>query len=100
VQGDLPAWNAVLPRIYEAATPAANVAIGLHFLAGGVILILGCIQLTESVRRRYPALHRRLGIVYIAASMLAGLGGLVFIATRGTVGGTVMDIGFALYGGR
>jgi hypothetical protein len=36
--------------------------------------------------------------VYVAASLLAGVGGLTFIALKGTVGGTVMDIGFGLYG--
>ena len=30
--------------------------------------------------------------------MIAALGGLSFIAIRGTVGGTVMDIGFSGYG--
>ncbi|GAA3571469.1 DUF2306 domain-containing protein [Microlunatus spumicola] len=95
---DLPSWNAVLPRLYEPTTPAATVAIGLHFLAGGVILVLGCVQLLASVRARWPAVHRWLGRVYVAASLLAGLGGLGFILAKGTVGGFVMDLGFGLYG--
>lgn len=32
------------------------------------------------------------------AALLAGLGGLVFIAAKGTVGGTVMNTGFSFYG--
>ncbi len=95
---DLPGWNAVLPRLYEPATPAATVAIGLHFFAGGVILVLGCIQLMGPVRARYPALHRSLGRLYVGASLLAGLGGLAFILAKGTVGGLVMDLGFGMYG--
>lgn len=98
VDQDLPSWNAVLPRLYESSTPAASVAIGLHFLAGGVILVLGCIQLIGPVRARYPALHRALGRVYVSASLLAGVGGLGFILAKGTVGGAVMDVGFGLYG--
>lgn len=99
VDHDLPAWNAVLPQVYEPATPAATAAIGLHFFAGGVILLLGCIQLIGAARDRYPALHRGLGRVYLTASLLAGVGGLGFILAKGTVGGSVMDIGFGLYGG-
>ena len=95
---DLPSWNAVLPRLYEPTTPAATVAIGVHFLAGGVILVLGCVQLLSSVRARWPAVHRWLGRVYVVACVLAGLGGLGFIASKGTVGGLVMDLGFGLYG--
>jgi uncharacterized membrane protein len=95
---DLPAWNAVLPRIYESRTPTATVAIGLHFLGGGLILLLGCIQLIARVRDRFPAVHRLLGRVYVVASLLAGIGGLGFIIAKGTVGGVVMDVGFGLYG--
>jgi uncharacterized membrane protein len=95
---DLPAWNAVLPRLYEPSTPAATVAIGLHFLAGGVILVFGCIQLIGALRDRYPALHRALGRVYVTAALLAGIGGLGYILIKGTVGGPVMDVGFAGYG--
>lgn len=98
LDGQLEGWNQVLPRLYEPSTPAATAGIALHFAAGGVILVLGCIQLLGGVRARFPALHRWLGRVYVLASLLAGVGGLTFIVLKGTVGGTVMDIGFGLYG--
>jgi hypothetical protein len=98
VEGEMAQWNEVLPRLYGPDTPVATAGIGLHFAAGGIILVLGCIQLIDRVRVRYPALHRWLGRLYVAAALLAGLGGLIFIAMKGTVGGTVMDIGFSLYG--
>ena len=98
VQQDLPSWNVVLPRLYERSTPAATAAIGLHFAAGGLILVLGCVQLVRPLRERHPALHRALGRVYVVASLLAGVGGLGFIVAKGTVGGPVMDVGFCLYG--
>ena len=97
-EGDLARWNDVLPHIYERDTPAATAGIGLHFAAGGVILVLGCTQLIGAVRRRLPMVHRWLGRVYVSAAVLAGAGGLTFIVTKGTIGGTVMNIGFALYG--
>ena len=95
---DLPSWNGVLPRLYEPTTPAATVAMGVHLAAGGIIVTLGFVQLIRPLRDRHPAVHRGIGRVYVTASLLAGVGGLVFIGLKGTVGGSVMSLGFGLYG--
>jgi hypothetical protein len=91
-------WNQNLPGLYEPGSPVTTSGIALHFAAGGVILVLGCIQLIQAVRSRFPTLHRWIGRIYVTASFLAGVGGLTFIVTRGTIGGPVMDVGFAGYG--
>lgn len=91
-------WNESLPGLFDAATPAAVAAIGMHFLAGSALLLLGPVQFIAPLRRRLPSLHRVLGRIYVASAALAGLGGLAFILVRGTVGGRVMDVGFGLYG--
>lgn len=96
--GNMERWNKVLPNLYEKGALVATSGIGLHFAAGGVILILGSIQLIGAVRKHFPALHRWLGRVYVIASLLTALGGLIFIFSKGTIGGLVMDIGFSLYG--
>jgi Predicted membrane protein (DUF2306) len=96
--GQLARWNQNLPGLYAPHSPAATSGLGLHFLAGRVILILGCIQLIGSVRTRWPALHRWLGRVYLSAALLAGLGGLTFILVVGTIGGPIMNVDFGLYG--
>jgi hypothetical protein len=98
VEGDMARWNDVLPRLYNPDTPVATAGIGLHFAAGGIILVLGCIQLIGAVRTHYPALHRWLGRIYVTAALLAGVGGLASIAANGALGDTVMNIGFSLYG--
>lgn len=97
-QGDMAQWNEVLPGLYDRNEPASTAGIGLHFLAGGIILILGCLQLLEGVRKNFPRVHRWSGRVYITASLFASLGGLTFIAVKGCIGGTVMNIGFTGYG--
>ncbi|GAB3317218.1 DUF2306 domain-containing protein [Larkinella ripae] len=97
-EGNMERWNNVLPRLYESGTRAATTGIGLHFAAGGIILVLGSIQLIDAVRVRFPAVHRWIGRIYVVSSLLAAVGGLVFILLKGTLGGWVMDIGFALYG--
>jgi uncharacterized membrane protein len=96
--GNSAQWNDILPGLYDERTTSATIGIGIHFAAGGIILILGCIQLLQSVRRRYPALHRWLGRLYILSCILAAVGGLTFIFVKGTIGGLVMDIGFTGYG--
>ena len=96
--GNMDRWNNVLPRLYEPGSTTATTGIGLHFAMGGLILVLGSIQLLDSVRVRYPALHRWIGRIYVISSILAAIGGLVFIAIKGTIGGSVMNIGFSLYG--
>jgi len=96
--GEMVRWNQVLPGLYDPDAPAATAGIGLHFATGGVVLVLGCIQLLGKVRDRFPTLHRWIGRIYVVSAFLAGVGGLVFIVGKGTIGGTVMDIGFGLYG--
>ncbi|WP_342250704.1 DUF2306 domain-containing protein [Sphingomonas sp. OTU376] len=91
-------WNESLPRLHEGATPFATIAIGAHFVTGGILLLLGPVQLIAAIRARIPALHRWLGRLYVTAAAIAGLGGLGFILAKGTVGGPAMDLGFGLYG--
>lgn len=98
LEGNTEQWNQVLPGLYDSTTKNATVGIGIHFAAGGIILILGCIQLLQTVRVNYPAVHRWLGRVYILSCILTALGGLSFIFIKGTIGGLVMDIGFSGYG--
>lgn len=91
-------WNQKLPGLYDANGMISTGGISLHFVAGSILLILGFIQLSQYARMRFPRLHRMLGRIYIATSLLAAIGGLVFIFIHGTIGGFVMDIGFAGYG--
>ncbi len=91
-------WNESLPALHDAATPLATLAIGSHFVTGGVLLLLGPIQLIGAVRRAVPGFHRWLGRLYVLCAGLAGLGGLAFIGAKGTIGGPLMSLGFGVYG--
>ena len=91
-------WNMDLPGLFDARTPASTAGIALHFAAGGILLLLGPVQLLGGVRRRWPAFHRWSGRLYAGCALAAGLGGLTFILASGTIGGTAMNIGFAGYG--
>jgi uncharacterized membrane protein len=98
LDGSMERWNEILPGLHDPERPAATIGIGVHFAAGGVILLLGALQLLEPVRRRAPAIHRWSGRIYATACMATAIGGLAFIAVKGTIGGTVMNVGFGLYG--
>ena len=91
-------WNANLPGLFEPRAPMGTAGIAAHFAAGGIILLLGPIQLIARIRKGAPAFHRWAGRVYVIASFIAGLGGLAFIAANGTIGGAAMNIGFGGYG--
>lgn len=91
-------WNANLPGLFVPRATLGTAGIALHFAAGGIVLLLGPIQLVGRIRRAAPAVHRWLGRVYVFAAFLAGLGGLSFILANRTIGGVAMDVGFGGYG--
>ena len=43
-----------------------------HIVFGSVAIVTGCLQVWPWLRRRYPAMHRRLGRVYTFAGVLPG----------------------------
>src|SRR3569832_920674 len=56
-------WNANLPGLFDARAPMGTAGIAAHFAAGGIILLLGPIQLIARVRTAAPAFHRWAGRV-------------------------------------
>jgi hypothetical protein len=91
-------WNANLPGLFDPRRPMGTAGIAAHFAAGGIILLLGPIQLIARIRNAAPAFHRWAGRVYVLAAFIAGIGGLAFIAANGTIGGAAMNFGFGAYG--
>ena len=91
-------WNVNLPGLFDPRAPIGTAGIAAHFAAGGIILLLGPIQLIGRIRTAAPAFHRWAGRLYVIAAFIAGIGGLAFIAVNGTIGGVAMSIGFGGYG--
>ena len=96
--GHLDKWNGNLPGLYSKDQLPALVAMSAHLVTGAIILLLGPVQLIGALRSRWPRMHRWLGRIYVSTAGVAGLGGLIFILTKGTIGGAPMDAGFGLYG--
>ena len=85
-------------RVFQKAGFLAHVGIALHMIAGAVLTLGAPLQGLPIVRRRWPGLHRRFGYVLFVLAVITGMGGLVYIALHGTVGGWWMSLWFALYG--
>lgn len=101
-------WQAALvsesysygPRSVDALTTpvyrAHLVKMGLHMAFGGLALAAGVTQFFPSLRRQYPRLHRRLGLVTVsavAASMVGALAFLLSIHIVDAYGGPVFYLG-------
>src|SRR5207244_4820450 len=71
-------WNDNLRGLFDPRTPAGTAGIAAHFAAGGIILLLGPIQLIAGIRNAAPAFHRWAGRLYVLACFIAGIGGLPF----------------------
>ena len=80
-------------------TPFANPAIFGHMLAGAALTALAPLQLIPFVRRRWPRIHRASGYLIAILALLAGIGGLLYMALRPTIGGALMTFAFTVYGG-
>ncbi len=73
-------------------------AIYGHMFLGGALTLLAPLQLIPQIRRRLPRLHHVIGYIMAPLALLTSLGGLIYIALQGTIGGPLMSAGFALYG--
>ncbi|WP_415920600.1 DUF2306 domain-containing protein [Tateyamaria sp. SN6-1] len=82
-----------------AGTATSDLAIFGHMVLGGVITLLAVVQWAGPLRRRWPRLHRVSGRTLAPLALITAVSGLIYIALRGTIGGPIMSVGFALYGG-
>lgn len=69
---------------YTAGDPVGNVMFMLHVLLAAVVTAGGLVQLVPWLRRRWPALHRWNGRVFVAVGAFLALGGLWLTWVRGT----------------
>lgn len=87
-----------LGRLFHAESMIANVAIFAHMTLGAIITITVPLQILPVIRNRVPRLHRVSGYVLATTATLTAIGGLTYIALKGTIGGSWMSFWFAVYG--
>lgn len=95
-RGTTPPWPDSYLFIADGA--AVNAIVALHMMLGATAMLLIPFQLVATIRIRWPAVHRVCGRLVIAGAVATAIGGLLYIAVRGTKGGWPMDTGFLLYG--
>jgi len=91
-------WS-MLPDI--GGTTLNKIFIGAHFTLGMLIMLMGPLPLFLN-----PPAHKIIGMIYVAACMLASLCGILFLAIntyskgidKGTVGGMGMTVAFGTFG--
>jgi uncharacterized membrane protein len=86
-------WLDVDPKIHAVITQVPIQAL-THMLIAPVALLLGPFQFFPQLRAKYPRAHRWSGRVYVAACMVAGLGGLA--TSPSASGGPVAGLGFGI----
>lgn len=84
-------------RMQTASDWLSNLGFGMHFTAGAVLVLAWPILLSRHIRTRYRSVHRWTGRVYVTAGLLAGIGGLSFIFTRGAYTPSA-SIAFGIWG--
>lgn len=90
--------NIIFPDMWTEGYPIASTAIAVHLLGAVVMAVAGAIQLVKYIRSHYAVVHRWIGRLYIVASIVASVGGLVFILFKGSYGGREADVAFGIYG--
>ncbi len=94
--GDVAAWSRFSAHGWVAGDPAGNVAMAAHLLLAAVVLCAGSLQLWPLVRRRWPALHRWSGRLYLSGCFVAAVSGLWLVWGRGTVGDTAQHVAISI----
>lgn len=67
--------------------------LDVHVAGAATALLVGPLQFLPWVRRRFPAVHRILGRVYVVGCLAGGVGGLVM--AFGSTAGPIATVGFA-----
>lgn len=67
--------------------------LAIHIVGAATALLIMPLQLVPVVRRRWPAVHRWFGRVYVLACIVGAIGG--FMLALGAVAGLILNIGFA-----
>jgi Predicted membrane protein (DUF2306) len=86
-------WLDVDPKIHTVITQVPIQAL-THMLIAPVALLLGPFQFFPGLRGKYRQAHRWSGRVYVAACVVAGLGGLA--TSPSASGGPVAGLGFGI----
>jgi hypothetical protein len=97
VQGNLTAWNGVLPHGYVPGETLGNFALAGHLLFAAIITVGGPLQLVPLIRARFPRFHRWNGRTYIFTAVTMAVTGLYLSSSgRTTAGDASQGLGIGI----
>ena len=71
-------------EIYYASMPSSHqLVLGFHMFLGGLCMLLGGSQFWPGFRRKYPALHRRFGMIFVVAAQAAMIMAVTYLVITG-----------------
>jgi uncharacterized membrane protein len=85
------------PAAVDAGFARHGALTAAHVVPGLLFLLLGPVQLATSIRRRFPALHRWLGRVFLAAGLVVGATALA-MGPRMAIGGALETAATTVFG--
>ena len=96
LQGNLEAWNKVLPHGHTPGDTIGNAAVATHLILAVVIMLGGPLQLIPQLRALAPRFHRINGRVYVLAVSLTSLVGLYMVWTHSSTYRVVQHVGVSI----
>lgn len=99
VAGNYAAWDETgLIQGYTAGDWLGNLGFISHVLLAAVITAGGTMQLVPPLRRRFPAVHRWTGRIFMAVAVFMAVGGIALIWVRGTKLNDIVALGTTIDG--
>ena len=83
---------------YVPGDTLGNAQFLMHALLGGLVTLAGAWQLVPALRRRWPAMHRWNGRVFLMVALVSSLSGLWLVWVRGSQLGTGSNISITTNG--
>ena len=96
IQGNLEAWNKVLPHGHTPGDTIGNAAVATHLILAVVIMLGAPLQLIPKLRSLLPRFHRVNGRIYMLAVSLTSIAGLYMVWTHASTYRVVQHVGVSI----
>ena len=99
IDGNMERWNDGVTLGHQAGKTMSNLVVGVHLFFAVLIMLGGPLQFIGGIRRRFPAVHRWNGRIYVCLTAIGGLTGLWMLWVNGSVGNDLNHLAMSLEAG-